>query len=79
LLEIIISRCKKIVEFSCRDNYLTDIDLILTNNIHLGAFYISNNNFPHLDVQKIFHLKELQKLIIIIGIHLPNDIKYEIW
>jgi len=71
LTSLDVSRCKKLIEFSCRDNFLTELDL--TSNINLGALYISNNFFPPTDVNKLSHLKNLQRLII--GIHIPNDIK----
>jgi Leucine-rich repeat (LRR) protein len=70
LISLDISRCKALIQFSCRDNKLTDIDI--SNNVKLEDLYLSNNYFPPMDIKKFSHLEQLQKLII--GIHLPGDV-----
>jgi Leucine-rich repeat (LRR) protein len=68
LISLDISKCKALIQFSCWDNKLTDIDI--SNNVKLEDVYLSNNNFPLMDIKKFSHLKQLQKLII--SIHLPG-------
>jgi Leucine-rich repeat (LRR) protein len=70
LISLDISRCKALIQFSCRDNKLTDIDI--SNNVKLEDLYLSNNYFPPMDIKKFSHLEQLQKLII--GIYLPGDV-----
>jgi hypothetical protein len=69
LISLNISRCKALIQFSCWDNKLTDIDI--SDNVKLEDLYLSNNYFPRMDIKKFSHLERLQKLII--GIHLPGD------
>jgi Leucine-rich repeat (LRR) protein len=69
LISLDISKCKALIQFSCWDNKLTDIDI--SNNVKLEDVYLSNNYFSLMDIKKFSHLKQLQKLII--SIHLPGS------